>query len=109
MLWGVLVLVCMGMCRRGYHVVAPDLRGYNLSSKPEGIRAYGKDPVLSDVTALLDHCGGPDAKAALVSAAAVFSVCVFLCCPKYSTALLWGRSVCGASCRRIPAQVSGLS
>ena len=27
----------------GFRVVAPDLRGYNLSSKPDGVAAYGAD------------------------------------------------------------------
>ena len=27
----------------GFRVVAPDLRGYNLSSRPGGVEAYGAD------------------------------------------------------------------
>ncbi|KAL3698413.1 hypothetical protein R1sor_012489 [Riccia sorocarpa] len=39
----------------GYHVVAPDLRGYNLSSKPEGLPSYGRSPIVSDMLAFIDH------------------------------------------------------
>src|SRR4051794_2950187 len=31
------------LAEAGFRVVAPDLRGYNLSSKPDGIGAYGAD------------------------------------------------------------------
>jgi pimeloyl-ACP methyl ester carboxylesterase len=33
----------------GFHVVAPDLRGYNVSSKPRGVRAYDLDPLAQDI------------------------------------------------------------
>src|SRR5690242_2988621 len=32
----------------GFRVVAPDLRGYNLSSKPDGVAAYGADKLAAD-------------------------------------------------------------
>src|SRR5438105_437106 len=38
----------------GYHVIAPDQRGYNLSDKPSGIAAYNVDQLAADVIALLD-------------------------------------------------------
>ncbi|XP_057828936.2 uncharacterized protein LOC131040062 [Cryptomeria japonica] len=38
----------------GYHIVAPDLRGYNTSSKPQGIRNYGRAEVLSDIICLIE-------------------------------------------------------
>ncbi|CAO4136326.1 alpha/beta fold hydrolase [Methylorubrum extorquens] len=41
----------------GLHVAAPDQRGYNLSSKPEGIEAYHLDRVADDVIALADSYG----------------------------------------------------
>lgn len=37
----------------GFRVVAPDLRGYNLSDKPAGVAAYGLAPVSDDVAALI--------------------------------------------------------
>lgn len=44
----------------GRRVVVPDLRGYNLSGKPKGIRAYGLDPLTDDLRGLLDHlASGP--------------------------------------------------
>jgi epoxide hydrolase 4 len=42
---------------RGFHVVAPDQRGYNLSSKPLGIEAYRLDFAAADIFALADVFG----------------------------------------------------
>ncbi|MGE5543417.1 MAG: alpha/beta fold hydrolase [Bacillota bacterium] len=42
---------------RGYLVVVPDQRGYNLSDKPEGIAAYKTDELAKDVIGLLDFYG----------------------------------------------------
>jgi pimeloyl-ACP methyl ester carboxylesterase len=41
----------------GYHVWAPDQRGYNLSDKPEGIAAYSLDDLAADVVGLMDAAG----------------------------------------------------
>lgn len=41
----------------GFRVVAPDLRGYNLSSKPSGVAAYDLDPVAADVRDLIVERG----------------------------------------------------
>jgi len=41
----------------GYHVVAPDMRGYNASEKPHGVDAYRTDELVADVTGLIDHFG----------------------------------------------------
>jgi pimeloyl-ACP methyl ester carboxylesterase len=41
----------------GYHVVAPDLRGYNLSSRPKGIAPYGADKVAEDINGLIHELG----------------------------------------------------
>jgi pimeloyl-ACP methyl ester carboxylesterase len=41
----------------GYHAVAPDLRGYNLSGKPQGIRSFTLDTVADDIAALIHHLG----------------------------------------------------
>lgn len=41
----------------GFRVLAPDLRGYNLSGKPAGVAAYGSRPLLEDVRALIEHAG----------------------------------------------------
>src|SRR5512132_1626432 len=37
----------------GFRVVAPDLRGYNLSSKPDGVRAYGAGELAEDIRGLI--------------------------------------------------------
>jgi pimeloyl-ACP methyl ester carboxylesterase len=41
----------------GFHVLAPDMRGYNLSDKPRGIQAYTTDILARDVACLIDACG----------------------------------------------------
>ena len=33
----------------GFRVVAPDMRGYNLSSKPDGVAAYDTDKLAADI------------------------------------------------------------
>jgi pimeloyl-ACP methyl ester carboxylesterase len=38
-----------------FHVVAPDQRGYNLSSKPEGVEAYKAKRIVGDLAALADR------------------------------------------------------
>ena len=41
----------------GFHVIAPDQRGYNLSDKPNGIFSYDVDILAKDIIGLLDHFG----------------------------------------------------
>ncbi|HWE69342.1 MAG TPA: alpha/beta hydrolase [Acidimicrobiales bacterium] len=42
----------------GFRVLAPDLRGYGGSSRPEGdVSAYGADRITADLVGLLDHFG----------------------------------------------------
>lgn len=41
----------------GFRVVAPDLRGYNLSSKPAGVEAYHADTLAADIRALIHAMG----------------------------------------------------
>jgi pimeloyl-ACP methyl ester carboxylesterase len=40
-----------------YHVVAPDLRGFNLSSKPPGVEAYRASETIGDLAALITALG----------------------------------------------------
>ncbi|MFM7149239.1 MAG: alpha/beta fold hydrolase, partial [Gemmataceae bacterium] len=40
-----------------FKVVALDLRGFNLSDKPDGVEAYAMEKLTSDVNALLAHFG----------------------------------------------------
>lgn len=40
-----------------YHVVAPDLRGYNLSDKPERVEDYALDALMGDITGLVQALG----------------------------------------------------
>jgi epoxide hydrolase 4 len=42
---------------RDYRAVAPDMRGYNLSSKPTDLAAYAIPHLVGDVRALADHLG----------------------------------------------------
>jgi epoxide hydrolase 4 len=41
----------------GFRVIAPDQRGYNLSSKPRGVAAYAIRELVSDVIAIADQLG----------------------------------------------------
>lgn len=41
----------------GFRVIAPDQRGYNLSSKPAGVRNYALPYLTSDVLAIADQLG----------------------------------------------------
>jgi pimeloyl-ACP methyl ester carboxylesterase len=46
----------------GFRVVAPDTRGYNLSSKPEGYEAYGVDLLADDISGLIAELGAESAR-----------------------------------------------
>jgi epoxide hydrolase 4 len=50
----------------GFRVVAPDLRGYNLSEKPEGVRAYRIEALLGDLEGLIERLGEGEKKAHVV-------------------------------------------
>jgi len=54
---------------RGWLCVAPDLRGYNLSDKPEGVENYKAKHLIADVLALGAHYGkgSPEGKFVLVA------------------------------------------
>jgi epoxide hydrolase 4 len=54
---------------RGWLAVAPDLRGYNLSDKPDGVDAYKAKHLIADVLALAAHYSGgnPHGKFTLVA------------------------------------------
>src|SRR4051795_9253469 len=45
----------------GYRGVAPDTRGYNLSSKPEDFEAYAVDLLADDTRALIEALGAESA------------------------------------------------
>jgi epoxide hydrolase 4 len=44
-----------------FRVVAPDTRGYNVSSKPEGFEAYAVDLVADDIRGLIRELGAESA------------------------------------------------
>jgi pimeloyl-ACP methyl ester carboxylesterase len=72
---GPLVLLCHGwpelghswrhqipvLAQAGYHVVAPDMRGYGASSVPEDIAAYSITELVGDLVALVGALGEPRA------------------------------------------------
>jgi pimeloyl-ACP methyl ester carboxylesterase len=45
------------LAEAGFRVLAPDLRGYNLSGKPPGVQAYRLEALTADVAALVRHAG----------------------------------------------------
>jgi len=45
------------LARAGFHVLAPDQRGYGTSDKPPGVGAYAIDRLVGDVVGLLDEAG----------------------------------------------------
>jgi epoxide hydrolase 4 len=45
------------LAEAGFHVVAPDMRGYNLSDKPRGVSAYRTDRLARDVANLITSYG----------------------------------------------------
>ena len=46
----------------GYHAVAPDVRGYGQSDKPQAIEAYSMKNMLADYLGLLDLLGAEDGR-----------------------------------------------
>ena len=71
-----------------YHVVAPDMRGYNLSDKPARVEDYRIEVLVEDVVDLIKHCGA--SKAAIV-------------------AHDWGAIVAWAVAQKYPERVSKLA
>lgn len=45
------------LAESGFRVVAPDLRGYNLSSRPAGVAAYGTELLAADIRDLIRERG----------------------------------------------------
>lgn len=45
------------LAQHGYRVWAPDQRGYNLSEKPRGVKAYRMEALVQDVIGLIDASG----------------------------------------------------
>ena len=45
------------LAERGYRVIVPDQRGYNLSDKPRSISAYHLDHLAEDIVGLMDALG----------------------------------------------------
>lgn len=43
---------------KGWHCIAPDMRGYGRSSAPADVDAYTLENIVSDMAALHDHLGG---------------------------------------------------
>lgn len=44
--------LCEALAQRGFRAIAPDLRGYGLSDKPEGLEPYRSSAALADIAAL---------------------------------------------------------
>jgi len=50
------------LAKAGFHVVAPDTRGYNLSSKPQDFEAYQVDGLADDIHGLIGELGAESAR-----------------------------------------------
>ena len=50
------------LAEAGFRVVAPDMRGYNLSDKPQGVNNYRAELLGRDVARLIRACGAERAK-----------------------------------------------
>lgn len=59
--WGGWQAQITGLAAAGYRVIAPDQRGYNISDKPRGSRAYRGTELVADICALLDTLNLPQA------------------------------------------------
>lgn len=46
-----------GIAQKGYHVVAPDLRGFGETDVPEGVHNYTIMHVVGDLVALINALG----------------------------------------------------
>ena len=49
--------VIPALAAAGFRVVAPDMRGYNLSSKPSGVSSYEPRRVAGDIRDLIEERG----------------------------------------------------
>lgn len=49
------------LASRGFRVIAPDMRGYNESGRPQGVRSYRMETLVGDVAALIRHAGANSA------------------------------------------------
>ena len=45
------------IAKAGYHVVAPDMRGYGKTEKPEDVGAYDIEHLTADVVGIIDALG----------------------------------------------------
>ena len=54
------------LARAGWHVVAPDQRGYGWSSKPTEVTDYGINALAGDLLAIVDDVAGPGEQAVFV-------------------------------------------
>ena len=73
---------------KNYHVVALDMRGYNLSDKPSRVEDYGVAVLVEDVVGIIDHFGAD--KAVIVGHD-------------------WGAGVAWAVAQKFPERVSKLA
>jgi pimeloyl-ACP methyl ester carboxylesterase len=49
------------LAEAGYHVIAPDQRGYHISDKPRKIREYKLDTLVADVVGIIDDADADEA------------------------------------------------
>jgi epoxide hydrolase 4 len=59
--WGAWAEVMPLLAAQGWFVVAPDIRGFNLSDKPTALKEYANKAVSQDLAHLLQHFSKPNA------------------------------------------------
>lgn len=80
--WGVWRRIIADLSR-DYRVIAPDQRGYNLTSRPEQVEAYRIEHLVADVKALLDHLGHSKIRLVAQDWGAIIAWCFLLAHPSY--------------------------
>jgi epoxide hydrolase 4 len=65
--WGAWSDVMPLLASQGFRVIAPDQRGYNLSSKPQDVASYRAGALMADIRGLIHHLEGAESSVFLVA------------------------------------------
>lgn len=53
--WRSFEKIALKFAQKGFRILLPDMRGYNLSDKPKGVMEYTSQKIAEDIIALIDH------------------------------------------------------